>query len=451
MKRFVARLCLAIVFALGVFGAARPAAATLLPDSTEASSWKLANGLEVRTRHVPGAAGIAIAVSYRAGSTYEPADRPGLTELLAEVEFTAAAGDVPARTREEMTSLRPLGWGLTTSPQLVTLTEIASREQFPGVLRQVATRMRGVTVDAAVLDAARATVRADLARNQFGDPALALYYRSREIARGMSDEAIVRRASGSGIAGATPATVGAELKSRCVPANASLAIAGDLSGIDVRTLVEHEFGAIAAGAATHEKPDDPLAPGTRVTTLDGIGQPFAVVGVLAPALDDSLHPAFWLATAAMGGWFREQLGPPPSPLTSRFQFSLLDEPDLARFYPDVPPGQAAVPAIQREMSLGFDQLAETAMPGNMLDLLRRSIAWLVGGPMPPSVLESARANPGALGTLANSMARRALWRGDAFWNDYLRRVLTTRYSHNIFTPWMDDPKHQVTLVFLPRK
>ena len=47
--------------------AAAPARALVLSASTVTDSWKLANGLEVRLRHVPPAAGVAIVVAYRAG------------------------------------------------------------------------------------------------------------------------------------------------------------------------------------------------------------------------------------------------------------------------------------------------------------------------------------------------------------------------------------------------
>ncbi|MBK7369815.1 MAG: insulinase family protein [Candidatus Eisenbacteria bacterium] len=123
---------------------ARPAAAGLLPDSTMFDGWKLANGLEVRARHVPGASGVAIVVAYRAGSSYEPPAREGMAQLLAELQFHAPAGDIPERSREEMASLRPLGWGVQVNERLATLTEIAAPDRFPGVLHQVATRMRGV-------------------------------------------------------------------------------------------------------------------------------------------------------------------------------------------------------------------------------------------------------------------------------------------------------------------
>src|SRR5262249_12584537 len=70
-------------------------------DSTVADSWRLENGLEVRTLHVPQAAGVSVTLAFRAGSGYDPPGREGLSDLLAELQFTTAAGDVPARTPAE--------------------------------------------------------------------------------------------------------------------------------------------------------------------------------------------------------------------------------------------------------------------------------------------------------------------------------------------------------------
>ena len=144
-----ARRCLALVLAASaaLAGVARADGPTPLRDSTVADHWKLANGLTVVTRHIPRALGVAITVAYPTGSDGDPAGRPGLTRLAAEVEMMAPAGDVPERTREEMESLRPLGWSIKVGRRSVQLAEVATREQFPGVLRQMATRMRGVTVN----------------------------------------------------------------------------------------------------------------------------------------------------------------------------------------------------------------------------------------------------------------------------------------------------------------
>ena len=440
---------LPFLLALALAGVSSTAAAGVLPDSTVADAWRLANGLEVRARHVPGAQGVAIVLAFRAGTRYEPPRREGSAELLAELEFTAPAGDVPARGRDEMPSLRPLGWNLRTNEQLVVLTEIASREQFPGVLRQVATRLRGVTVTPEAFQGALATVRRDLAAHAFGRADFGLYHRARDLALGIADPELIRRASGQGLDSLSSAEAQARLAAIYVPANASLAIAGDLSGVSVRELIEHEFGGIPGGAPVPARRDPRLVAAVRTATWPGLAHPCGVVAVIAPALDDSLHPAFYLGSLAIGGWFRDQLGAPVPPLTSRFQYSLLDEPDLVRLYPDPAPGATTPASLVSDVDKGLDQLGETEMERSMLEVLRASVDWLIGGPLPPTVREQMRDRAGALGTLAGSMATRALWRGDAFWDLYRRRFETTLIGHNSFVKWMADPSHQVALLFVP--
>jgi len=440
----LARLC-AVFFSM--LAMATLARAEMLPDSTATDAWRLSNGLEVRVHHVPRAAGVAIVVAYRAGSAYEPAGAEGLSELLAQLQFTGPAGDIPARTREEMDSLRPLGWGLRTNAQLVVMTEIASSDHFPGVLRQVATRMKGVGVTDADLKASLATVRRDLATRGFGRPELGLYYRVRDLAHGLDDAAILHRSSGHGLDGATLKVVSARLHAMYVPANASLGLAGDFSQIDVRALVEQEFGSIPGGTAQAEVAARPLRPGTRSALWPGLEHPLGVVGIFAPALEDSLHPAFFLGALLMGGWFRDQMGPPRAPLVSRFQYSLLDEPDLLRLYPTPSEQETDAGALSAVVNRGLDQVSGINASREQIEAMRFNVDWLLGGLIPPGVLQQCHTQTGALGTLASSMATRALWHGDGFWDAYRARFEHTLLGHNAFTEWMQSPAHQIALLF----
>jgi len=70
-------LGLALALALPLAAVAAPAHAGMLADSTVTDAWRLPNGLEVRTRQVPGAVGVAVTLAFRAGSGYEPAGREG--------------------------------------------------------------------------------------------------------------------------------------------------------------------------------------------------------------------------------------------------------------------------------------------------------------------------------------------------------------------------------------
>jgi hypothetical protein len=443
------------VAVLALLTAALPArshaAAEMLPDTTTLEGWRLANGLEVRVRNVSGATGISIATAYRAGTLYDTPGHEGMADLLTELQFMCAAGDVPERNREEMDSLRPLGWTMRTTPHVAVFMEVASLQQFPGVLRQVAARMRGVTVTEATLGAAVIEVKRDLGSRFLGRPELTLYHYPRALALGLSDEAILARGSGRAFAGLTPKDATALLHEAFVPANACLALVGDLSKVDVHALVEREFGGIPAGTARADASDKPLAGARRSVTRVGLGGSLGVVGVIAPALDDSLHPSFYLASLFAGAFMSEVAGKPTPPLRARFQYSILDEPDLARLYPDVDPQETNAVAVAMSFNQSLELLSSQMIGKDLMNTVRTGVDWILGGPLPPGLLGQARIQPGSLAPLAGGMATRAIWRGDDFWDRYRLAFETTPLAPSIFFAWMASTEHQSVLLLTPRK
>ena len=444
LLRRVMPVCLLLVLA-------SVAHAGLLPDSTFSDGWRLANGLEVRARHVPRASGVAISVAYRAGSLYEPAQREGLADLLAELEFLAPAGDTPERTRDEMASIRPLGWAIKVNEHVAVLTEVASVPTFAGVLHQVAVRMRGVTVTDAALRAALATVKETQGARRFGTADHSLYHRVRDLALGRTDEQILRRAGSKALDGIATKDAQDRLRALYVPANAVLSIAGDLSSADLRRIVESEFAAIPGGTATPEALEPVLRSALHTSPWTGLNQRAAIVGVISPALSDSLHPAFYLASLVAGAYMRDAYGAPAAPLTTRFQYSLLDEPDLVRFYPAVGSDTTTAAGVAAEFTNKLDRFADTAVERNIMDQVRYNVLWMLGGLLSPSLARRAQEEPSVLTALTSSMATRALWRGDAFWDPYRDRFERTTLGHTIFVPWMSAPEHQVVLEFTPRR
>ncbi|HEY6195277.1 MAG TPA: hypothetical protein VI504_09570, partial [Candidatus Eisenbacteria bacterium] len=426
-----------------------PAHAVALSDSTVADAWRLANGLEVRTRHVPRAPGVSVTLAFRAGAGYEPAGEEGLSELLAELEFMCAAGSVPERTRAEMASLRPLGWESSPGTRLVRFTEIASAAQLPGVLQQFAARIQGVTVTDAALKAALAQVRRDAGERLFGEPALGLYWRSAAVARGLSDEQILRRATMPGLSKLNAREVTGLLHAWYQAGNASLGLAGDLSGIDVHALVGAAFDKLPPGTALPDTVEVRLAGAKRTMTWKGLTAPVGVVAASSPPLGDSLHAAFFLGMLVTGAGFNTSWGPPKPPLAARFQYSLLDEPELVRFYPPVAAGvtdpDLLAGAVYEQLQVVGGQLVTSSM----LDRVRQSVRWLLGGELPVEVLARFRAEARTMGTLSSGMATRALWRGDPFWARYLGQLDRLALGHNYFYEWLADPKHQTLLLFTP--
>jgi len=432
-----------------VLGPATGASAQPRSDSTVAAAWRLDNGLEVRTLHVPHAPGVSVTFAFRAGSGYDPAGRDGLAELLAELQFTAAAGDVPERTREEMSSLRPLGWESRSGTRLVRFTEIATKAQLPGVLQQSARRLGGVKVTPEVLKTAVARVRRDAGSRLFADPADLLYWRAGLIARGADDEQLLRLASLPGLDKLALKDIEPMLRLRYNPGNASLALVGDLSGVDVRALVGSLFGSLPKGPTMPDTVQVRLHGTKRVTPFKGIEQPLGVIAVEAPALSDTLHPSFYLGMLITGPGVIKNWGKPDPPLVTRFQYSLFDEPELVRFYPPVSkdaidPDVIAGALYEQLMIIG-GQLADD----KVLEAVRRSVRWLLGDVLPREILARVSVDPGALATISNGIATRALWMGDAYWADYLRRFKSLKIGHNYWYEWLADAKHQTTLMLVP--
>jgi hypothetical protein len=424
-----------------------------LSDSTVVESWDLENGLHVVTRHVPEARAVAITVGYRIGTDDDPEGLEGLAHVMGELVFTSAVGDAPERNREDLDSQRPLGWSFPVSRRSTLFTEIASLDQFPGVVSQVAARMRGVQVTAEGLSAAVTSARSELGEQLHGPVMGALYHQVREVAVATKDEDILRRASGRGLGALRPDEVSERIRRLYVPSNAVVSLAGNLRGLDVKALVTSLFGAIPPGTPSARGTRPKLAPGSRVMRLEGIREAGGAVGLIAPALDDSLHPSFYLNALLLGShfnrlWLREREGKAPN----RYHYAVFDEPDLLRIFPPVNAGESdpAILNTRVQQALGtFSTLIVTTEPYNEL---RSGVLWMLGGPMKPELATRVRTDPALLHTMARTMAARALWGGDSFWEDYRARFESEPPGNlGRWLAYFGDPQHQVLLLMLPKK
>jgi hypothetical protein len=417
-----AAMALALV-ALAPLPARAGATPDTLADSTWVQRWTLRNGLDVTVRHIPNGSSVAAVVAYRVGRDQDPANRDGMADLLAELLLTAPAGDIPERSREEMSDLRPRGWNLQVTPRFSLISELAPPERFPGLLRQVATRMRGVTVTDSVLARARRVTARDQGDRYFKSPELVLINRLRDVALGADDETVLRRASGRALKQVTAKEAGERLKRLYVPANAVLALAGNFEGIDLHPLVESLFADIPRGTPVTEPPPAVLKAGARSIHREGLAEPLGIVGVIDPAITDSLHPSFYLNSLLIGRYCDENWGAPPSPLPGRFRYPILADPQLAQFFPPPPPGETDADQLGIILQDAVEGLANSVVDPDILKELRVNHAWILGGPLTPTLRARMREHPGTLHTLASTLAVRALWGDDAFWERYLARFM----------------------------
>lgn len=441
-------LC-AAVLAAGVTGRAR---AAMLPDSTVMERWTLPNGLEVVTRHVPRATTLAVALGFWTGTDADPARMPGLAELLAELEFTAPAGDIPERRRDDMESLRPSGWALRVDPRSTVLMEAASSNQFAGVLHQLATRLRGVTVSDAVLDHARATIRRSLGDRYFAAPASVLWWQVRAYARGLSQADVVALASGQGLDAVTAGDAAQALHRAYVPGDAVLSIAGDLSHWDVPRIVSQEFGAVPAADPPPPLPESQLHSAAITLPRADVSAPVGVVGVIAPALADTLYPSYFLAMLLISNHTGETWGPARAPLNARFSYPVLDDPSITRYYPKLSAGQNDLHALGEVFANTQDDVAGMIITADQEQAVVNSVVWLFGGPMPDGLVQRIRTDSAALNEVCVDDALRVRLGSDAFWAAFRARLDPMRVpGPSNWNNYLSNPDHLSRLLLLPKR
>ena len=72
--------------------------------------------------------------------------------------------------------------------------------------------------------------------------------------------------------------------------------------------------------------------------------------------------------------------------------------------------------------------------------------------MPPTFIDGMRQDPAPLNVLCNSLASQALWGNEVFWAGYRRRFGTRGSTgFDFWANWLKDPRHQATLLLLPRR
>jgi len=419
-------------------------------DGTTMDGWTLANGLRVVVHDIPGAGSAAIVVAYPNGRDGDPTGQEGRAALMAEIAFTAAAGEVPARTHEDLDSQRPVGWNVQVERRRMEFAELATPDQFPGVLHQVAERMKGVRVTDADVERARTALIARRGQTIGADASAEMSVELGQRAVGWDRAAMERWMSGSGLGAVRARDATKWISDVCVPANAVLSLAGDFGSMNLRAFVENEFGAIPAGTP-HALPERRVPEGGAVEVIPhaNLDIPLGGVGLVAPALTDTLHPSFYLMALVLGSQ-ATGMWSGPGGQQSRFRYSILDDPDLVRFFP---PALSMVFSLD-QMAIMWDTLtgAYDKMTVEMDQVMRihSAVEWLLGGPMAEPVARRVRTDPALLYRVCSAGATRELWGGEAFWSEYRRRFDPRAGGGTAWASYLQDPAHRILLLYQPR-
>lgn len=349
-----------LLLALGGVPAAPLAAA---PESR--ASWRLESGLEVFFTPLPGATRASLVLVLRVGERHDPDGASGLAHLVEHCFVTAAAGECPARTFEDLMALYPEGHNAQTAAQHTLVGAVFPPERLEAELADAAARLSDLRITAA--DLAREVPRVLLElENMFERmPALALVNRAREAT--LPTPADGRRGgSPEQVKSLTLAQVRAHAARHYTAGNCVLSLAGPFEEAQVRARCQALLATLPRGEAPVADPRPRTArPVIDVHALAGL--PAATRGwasvafAVPPATSEDYAPFLVLLARLFDARARPGTGPPP------LSFAPLDDPSIALVTTALAADETPEAAVARLRA----QIAETvSAPFGPADALR---------------------------------------------------------------------------------
>ncbi len=269
---------------------------------------KLDNGLSLWLVSEPGFPKIALSIAVRGGMAADPANRPGISELLAKTidqgtrtrnakqiaqEIQATGGDLTANADKDSISLSTVILSSKLDAALTTLADILQNASFPDA--EVTLAKRNLT-DSLEQREAEPSFLAERARDKvlFGDHPYHVTAPSKES-----------------IAASTPADLREIFTQRFRPDQVMLIAVGDFQNEKMLQLVKNSLGGWKAPASPPVVAQTPpatqvehavfvvLRPGSVQTTLE--------LGTFGPLRGDADYEASQVANAIYGGSFSSRL------------------------------------------------------------------------------------------------------------------------------------------------
>jgi zinc protease len=207
---------------------------------------RLANGLRVQLAPSEIGKRVALVVLYDVGGDHDPAGASGLAHLTEHLYITSAAGDVPARTAEQLMAQYPQSWNAQTGMDYTVFSTVFAPEHISDELHEAAARMADLKPTQAELDREKGRLLQEVSNMFGGFLPLAALNHARSFVRpapaghrhgGMPDQ--VRKISLEQLR--------AWWQAHYKPANATIIVAGRFDVAEVSALIKKHFGVIPSG------------------------------------------------------------------------------------------------------------------------------------------------------------------------------------------------------------
>ncbi|MHC5010973.1 MAG: M16 family metallopeptidase [Planctomycetota bacterium] len=308
-------------------------------DAADVSEFELENGLQVILRPLPLAQQVAVLVLYDFGEDHDPQGQSGLAHMVEHCYVTAAAGDAPARTAEEMMAAYPNAWQAQTGSDYTVIAFVATPDRLEAEVKSAAARMGDLRITEADLQREKPRLLHELHNMFEAVPALAAQNRAREM---------VRPSAGGARKGGMPDQVNAltleqvqQYHARYYkPGNARLVIAGKFTPRQAEDLVITHFNDIPRGSPLPPARPRPAPRFGSMETMDAAGAPpgtpgFVCLAFAAPSYGSPQAAAFQLLTAR---FLRAQmLQGVETPV--QVQWAMLDDPAVVFAYGPIAAGE----------------------------------------------------------------------------------------------------------------
>jgi len=271
-------------------------------------SAKLDNGLTVWLVSEPGFPKVAFTVALRGGFAADPADRPGISELLCKTvdqgtrartarqiaqELQATGGDLSAESRKDFIEISTAVLASKSDAAVTVLSDILQNASFPEVEVTLAKRNLSDSLRQRESEPSFLATRA-MAKVLFGDHPYHVTAPTQES-----------------IAAATSADLRRIFTQRFRPDQAILVVVGDFDSARMMEMAKANFGAWKAPGETPlpgpARPSGTTEHAVFVVTRPGSVQTTLELGTFGPLRGDPDYEAADVANAIYGGTFSSRL------------------------------------------------------------------------------------------------------------------------------------------------
>lgn len=240
-----------LALAAGATAAVWVAGRWMPPEEPAIPEWtRLPNGLRFRAQRIERTKQVAVMTVFAIGSDSDPEDRAGLAHLAEHLYCTSAAGAEPSRTVDEWNERYKDRCDASTHETYTSIVGVVGRQGLEHELKDVAARMSDLRIEQSDLDREQPRVLEQIAEHLDSPVPWA---RARRVAHARLHP-VPNDGHGEGIAAEVERLTLDDLREFArrayCPANARIAVVGDIDPAEVTALVTRIFASLPAGEPT---------------------------------------------------------------------------------------------------------------------------------------------------------------------------------------------------------